>query len=105
MEKDLKETFTEQKSRILGNLRSDCKAILLKRAAFLIHRTKQNYYFNGERPTRLLALRLKHNDAMSSITAIKDSMGILHTAPDEVNALFKNFYEHLYSSEVGLEDQ
>lgn len=32
-------------------------------------------------------------------------MGILHSAPGEVNALLKNFYEHLYSSEVGLEDQ
>lgn len=47
VENDLKETFSEEKSRLLGNLKSDCKAILLRRAEFLIHRTRQNYYFNG----------------------------------------------------------
>lgn len=29
----------------------------------------------------------------------------MHTASDKVNATFKNFYEHLYSSKVGVEDQ
>lgn len=32
-------------------------------------------------------------------------MGDLHMALDEVIAMFKNFYEHLYSSKVGLDEQ
>ena len=52
-----------------------------------------------------MALRLKRNEALASITAIKDNADVLHTAPGDVNRIFKEFYEHLYRSEVGGNEQ
>ncbi|XDV17743.1 hypothetical protein PO909_023562, partial [Leuciscus waleckii] len=51
------------------------------------------------------ALRLKRNEALASITAIKDNADVFHTAPGDVNRIFKEFYEHLYRSEVGVNEQ
>ncbi|KAJ8347214.1 hypothetical protein SKAU_G00286150 [Synaphobranchus kaupii] len=45
------------------------------RDEFIFHRTRQRYYFDAERPSRLLALRLKENESKASIYAVRDNTG------------------------------
>lgn len=75
-------------------------AILKRRAEFLIHRTRQSYYFNGSQPSRLPALWLKENEQFTDITSIRDRDGTVLTEPPQINNTFRVFYEKLYSSEV-----
>ncbi len=62
-----------------------------------MHRTKQSYYFNGERPSKLLALRIKQMESRANICAIKKD-GILYTQIKDINQIFKSYYEQLYTS-------
>lgn len=39
--------------------RTELNSLLRRRAEFLVHRTRKTYYFNGARPSHLLALSLK----------------------------------------------
>ncbi len=61
LEKELKDNFCETKVKIVNVLKSELKSIYLHRADFIIHRTRQSYYFHGERSSKLLALRLKES--------------------------------------------
>ena len=82
--------------------RTELNSLLRQRAEFLMHRTRRTYYFNGPRPSHLLALRLKNNEKYSNILAIKSHLRTL-TEPGEINLAFKTFYSNLYKSEVTLD--
>lgn len=99
LETKLKQSFNQQNANILASFKSEYQALQLEKAEFLMHRTKTNYYYNGERPSKLLALRLKNNEAMSAITAIKKDDSLI-TKPEEINTVFKNYYSDLYSSDL-----
>lgn len=62
-----------------------------------MHRTRQSYYFNGERPSKLLALRIKQMESRAIIHAIKNEDS-LYTQPEDINQTFKTYYEQLYTS-------
>lgn len=80
-------------------VKKDINSILKRRVEFLIHRTRQSYYFNGAMPSHLLALRLRANDHFSDIT-IKSCDSHILTEPLQVNGTFQCFYAKLYSSEI-----
>lgn len=93
-----------QSDTLLGKIsttKTELNSLLRQRAEFLIHRTRRNYYFNGSRPSHLLAVRLKQHEKFTSIMTIKTPSATL-TEPCEINAAFKKFYSNLYSSEVFL---
>lgn len=81
-------------------MKKKINAFMKHRAEFLIHRTRQVYYFSGARPSRLLALRLRSNEHFSDISTIKYKDGKILNEPSQVNATFRSFYAELYSSEA-----
>ncbi len=54
-----KRHFTEQQATQLSSLKDEYDLLSHSKAEFILHRTKQKYYFESERPSHLLALRLK----------------------------------------------
>ncbi|KAL2081000.1 hypothetical protein ACEWY4_022853 [Coilia grayii] len=91
---------------ILTALRGEYKSLSIEKAEFLIHRTQQRYYFEGDRPSRLLALRLKQCESKAMINAIRTTEGKVVTQPNDINNVFKDFYSKLYKpdSTVNIED-
>ncbi len=98
LEKELKDNFCETKAKIVNVLISELKSIYLHRAEFIIHCTRQSYYFHGERSSKLLALRLKDSESKTNISAIRHE-GSVYTQPKDVNRVFENYYQDLYTSE------
>ncbi len=52
----------------------------------------KNYYFESERPSHLLALRLKECESKAYISAIKSSDDQVTMYPVSINDIFKGFY-------------
>lgn len=97
---ELKQNPTETTARTLRALRSEYKKLSLAKAEFILQRTRQKYYAEGERPNHLLALRLRENESKANIYAIKDPTGSTLTDPTSVNEVFRKFYADLYTSET-----
>lgn len=72
--------------------------LLRRRAEFIMHRVRQSYYFNGSKPSRLQALKLKHNESRASINTIKIANNKFTYDPQEINVAFHSFYKELYQS-------
>ena len=60
-------------------------------------RLRQNYYFNGCKPSKLLALKLKQSESRAAIKSIHMDWGISTNSKD-INATFQSFYSKLYES-------
>ncbi|MBN3310294.1 NANO1 protein, partial [Amia calva] len=54
LEKEQKQAFSDARAKQLNILKTEFKDLTLSRAEFLIHCSKQKYYYFGERPSRLL---------------------------------------------------
>ncbi len=54
-----KQNFTEQQATQLSSLKEEYDLLSHSKAELILHRTRQKYYFESERPSHLLALRLK----------------------------------------------
>ncbi len=54
-----KQHFTEQQATQLSLLKEEYDLLSHSKVEFILHRTRQKYYFKSERPSHLLALRLK----------------------------------------------
>lgn len=89
-------------TKLLTALRGEYHSLSLAKAEFILHRTKQRYYYDGDRPSRLLALRLKQCESKAMINAIRTTEGVVVTQPDAINKEFKTFYCQLYLSEGQL---
>lgn len=63
LEYSLKSSFSKLTVNKLQSSKTELNDLLRRKAEFLLHRTRQNYYSNGARPSRLLALKLKQNQA------------------------------------------
>lgn len=98
-------SFDEEIALSYDLIKKEINDILKHRAEFLIHRTRQHYYFNGARPSHLLALRLRADEHFSDISSVKSSDGLILTEPVQVNSAFRSFYSKLYSSELTHNEQ
>ena len=83
-----------------NKIRDELNSLFRQRAEFLIHRTRQNHYFEGARPSRSLAISLRACETFAHIPSIKTPEGVLVTDPKLINNTFRSFYSNLYSSEV-----
>ncbi len=63
----------------------------------------KKYYFESERPSHLLALRLKECESKAYISAIKSSDDQATTNPVAINDIFKGFYTNLYKAETDFD--
>ncbi len=70
----------------------------------LFYRTRQKYYFESERPSHLLALRLKECESKAYISAIKSSDDQVTTNSVAINDIFKGFYINLYKAETDFDE-
>lgn len=99
----LQTNFTDQTDLKRSLVKKEINNILKQKSEFLIHRTRQRYYFQGARPSHLLAMRIRANDHFADIPMIKSEDGVIKTDPVEVNATFQSFYTNLYESDVTLD--
>ncbi len=76
-----KQHFTEQQATQLSSLKEEYDLLSHSKAEFILHRTRQKYYFESERPSHLLALRLKECESKAYISAIKSSDDQVTTNP------------------------
>lgn len=95
--------FSEQVALERSLVRKEINNILKRKSEFQIHRTRQRYYFQGARPSHLLAMRIRTCDHFSDIPAIQIADGSVSTDPKEINNTFKDFFSELYRSEVILD--
>jgi len=64
-----------------------------------IEKVAKNYYDQGEKCGKLLAWWLKKNQLDRAINSIKTPAGDMTSEPVEINNIFRDFYEALYTSE------
>uniref|UniRef100_A0A3B3QJJ3 exodeoxyribonuclease III n=1 Tax=Paramormyrops kingsleyae TaxID=1676925 RepID=A0A3B3QJJ3_9TELE len=86
IERETKRTEEEQlanpsvaNAQLLTKLKGGYHTLSLAKAEFILHRTKQRYYYDGDRPGSLLALRLKRCESKATINAIRTTEGTVIT--------------------------
>uniref|UniRef100_A0A8C1LC25 Reverse transcriptase domain-containing protein n=1 Tax=Cyprinus carpio TaxID=7962 RepID=A0A8C1LC25_CYPCA len=103
--RDNQRCFSDSTLSKIMAVRSELNSLLRSRAEFLIQRCRQNYYFQGSRPSHLLALRIRNSEKFANISAVKSQSGLIMTDPKDINISFHSFYSNLYtSSAVGDPD-
>lgn len=103
LEKQQSESFSENVDISLSALRGEYNRHSSSKASFIVHRTRQKYYYQGDRPSHFLALRLKEIESKSCIDIIRTADGNITTDPIAISNTFKSFYAKLYSSESTLD--
>ncbi len=79
--------------------RMELNSALRHRTEFMIHRSRCKFYFNGSRPSRLLAQKLRKNENLSTISHITDHQGNSYSKPADITAAFASFFSKLYSTD------
>ncbi len=102
LERQLTHAFSDKLDQELSLLKAEYASLSISKAEYIIHRTKQKYYFNADRPSRLLAQKLKECKSKTSNNFIKTGSGEITTNPKADNDEFRSFYSTLYSSVCGL---
>lgn len=67
--------------------------------------TKQAFYDQGEKAGKLLAWRIKKQQAERAILSIKTTEDVLVTDPIEINDCFRTFYQTLYQTECNPNEE
>lgn len=99
-----KHSMSDDQSSLLASLKEEYNAIAISKSEFILHRTRQKYYFESERPSHLLALMLKDCETKAHISAIKTADGKITTNSKVINNTFSSFFESVYKSELDFND-
>lgn len=92
LEEELNRNYTREKEYELKVEQAELNNLLKYRVEYLMHSTKHKYYSEGSKPSRLLALTLKHQASKMSLTTIKCPVrGLVSTTP-EINETHKFFF-------------
>ena len=102
LESALSTNFSEHIVSQREVVKRDINIILRRQSEFLIHRTRQRYYFHGSRPSHLLAMKISSNEQFSDISSVKLQSGAVTTDPTQINNTFRSFYSDLYKSNTSL---
>ncbi len=86
------QNLQKQQATQLSSLKEEYDLLSHSKAEFILHRTRQKYYFESERPSHLLALRLKECKSKAYISAIKSSDDQVTTNPVEINDNCKSLW-------------
>ena len=90
--------YTTTKETELKSKQAELNDLLRSRAEYMIRITKHKYYAEGSRPSCLLALTLKQQEARTFIPAIRCVKRGIISSTEEVNETFKNYFKELYTS-------
>lgn len=80
-------------------LQTEFNLLTTIKAENMLRRTRQSYFEFGDKPSRMLALQLRHQSTQNIISQIRSPSGSILTDPIEINACFAQFYTSLYQSE------
>uniref|UniRef100_A0A3B1KHZ5 Reverse transcriptase domain-containing protein n=1 Tax=Astyanax mexicanus TaxID=7994 RepID=A0A3B1KHZ5_ASTMX len=98
-----KQCYSEDRMVNLRSLKEQHKFLSIAKAEFILHRTRHKYYLDAERPSHLLALRLKECETKAYINGVLNSNDQLITDPPGISRVFKAFYSQLYKSEIAFD--
>lgn len=91
-----KHSMSDDQSSMLASLKDEYNALAISKAEFILHRIRQRYYFESERPSHLLALMLKDCETKAHIPAIKAADGKITTNSKPSIALFPHETESIF---------
>lgn len=103
LDASLQSNYTEQLDLRLKVVKKEINSTLRQCSEFLMHRTRQHYYFHGSRPSHLLAMKIRAREQFADIRTIRTQQGEMTTDPKRVNDTFRSFYSNLYRSEVSFD--
>ncbi len=83
----------------LSRAKFELNTIMQRKTEFSLFRCRQQYYEQAERAGKLLAQRVKQQQAQTLITALQNDKGEILTDPIEINNAFQEFYQKLYTSQ------
>ena len=86
-------------------MKFELNSILQRKAEFSLFQCRQKYYEQGEAARRFLAQRVKQQFNRTLITSVENENGTLVTNRGEINESFKTFYQKLYTSQGGMEQE
>lgn len=66
----------------------------------MIHQLRQESFHHSNKSSKYLANQIRRNKEKATISAIKNSAGKLTSSPVEINQVFYNFYNKLYTPEI-----
>lgn len=98
MERQLAEHYSDNLFNDICKCKIKIQEIFNKKAEYALFRLKTTFYEAGEKTGKLLARQLKEQSSAHVIPAIRRD-GVLVTSPKEINEVFRQFYEKLYTSE------
>ena len=105
LEQEMLSNFSSENICKRQKLIDELNSLLRREAEFTIHRTRQNHYYNSARPSRLLAYKLRKNNDLAKISAIRTKEGDITSDPVRINSTLQLFYKSLYTSEVPHDDK
>ncbi len=102
LEKQQQQSYVESRMETIEIIRTELNSLLRQKSRIFNSECKTDYYFNGPRPSHLLALKLRPNEKYTNIRAIESSNGLL-ADPRKINGEFCKFFSILYASEIILD--
>lgn len=98
-------TMSNDNFHKLLQLKYKYNTLLSQKVQFSLFRARQQYFEEGGKPGQLLANYIKQQESQKVISAIRDHKGILHTSPEGINEIFKDFYQNLYKSQINAKKE
>lgn len=78
LESQQKSNYTEDRYKLLSTAKSAYRSLSSVQVEFLHLKTRQKHYEFAERPSRLLALKLKQSEHLASIDCVRAKVIISH---------------------------
>lgn len=74
-----------------------------RKAEFIMHRVRQNFYYNLARPSKFLPLQLKQSESRAIMDTIYSPTKGLVTNPIEINNTFADNFKDIYQPEDSID--
>lgn len=103
MEKELARNYSNDVYQDICKYKFQLHDIYTKKAEYALFRLRTRFYEGGEKAGKLLARQLKQQNASNIIPAIKKGNTMV-SMTKEINEVFQNFYNQLYTSSGSLEE-
>ena len=106
LEREYQDSSSEEIHKKIKDLRIKIKTAQLDEIERKSKYVKQSYYETGARATKLLARRMRKQQTLSNICKIRDpETNILVNKPEEIEQVFKLYYERLYTQPIQAEEE
>ena len=98
LERDHKDTNNQEIKEQLTKKRNEINEIYTKEIQKKLIITKQKYYEGGGKASKMLAFKLKKQQAVNSIHKIRNPLTkVEHTKLKDIQSCFETYYQKLYS--------